>query len=681
MILGIFFLLLLFCEYNSLKKFTIHSEGKDVITSRVYNQGECSSIAITHMGAFIKYKSDSSIISSQVKDELKSTISNSKDFMCQYATNKVILIRNQMMTEITLDGNGNFLSKSEVSNSNLIISLQCNLNLGYYVITYLTDDDKKYNFKIYPSSFSLKKDYSSGINSVILSSSCILIDNSHVLCINTLSTQIFYYYHKLNSASVTVEKSDNINIGYKIKGSLIKYYSNNEILLCINAYNIETLSDIKLICYMLKAIPDNNELELTTSSGFEANEKVTDDISYCQIEKLSSANVYASICLTYYLRTTYLLSVFKYESVYFSLYNSNYKDINFPLLTKTSISISSFENESFGIFFKDIDDDSMILMFYPKCGYEFDLAPKETTSNCYEIGSSSANLNGYYYDECTHSFKEIPTNYTIYERNQFCTIKRIECDNANYVRDNFGKYECWEKNNPPPTYYYVSPSGTDPGSFKKCFRSCLTCSGEGNETDNNCQNCKENFFPIEDLANQCHHKDEPLLKYFFDEQNKIFTKCRKECLTCDELGNINTEDGETDQSQDTKCTKCLINDYWPQVDKPSNCIKKDSTNIQNYYALEAYQSWEKCFDGCRYCTKLGTSIYDTQCDNSKSDFCSEGYATIDEVDTKNCFKINAIYDNYFYNNNIHKFQSCNEACLQCSEYNKCIKCKESSFGM
>ena len=563
MILGIFFLLLLFCEYNSLKKFTIHSEGKDVITSRVYNQGECSSIAITHMGAFIKYKSDSSIISSQIKDELKleSTISNSKDFMCQYATNKVILIRNEKMTEITLDGNGSFSSKSEVTNSNSIISLQCNLNLGYYVITYLTDYDKKYNFKIYPSSFSLKKDYSSGIISgTLLSSSCILIDNSHVLCINTLSTKIIYYYHKLNSASVTVESdniNNNINIEYKIKGSLIKYYSNNEILLCINAYNIEPLSDINLICYMLKAIPENNRLVLA-SSGFEANEKVTDDISYCQIEKLSSTNVYASICLTYYLRTTYLLSVFKYESDHFSVYNSNYKDINFPLLAETPISISSFENESFGIFFKDIDDDSMILMFYPKCGYEFDFAPKGTTSNCFKIGSTSSDLSGYFYDECTHSFKEIPTNYTIYERNQFCTIKRIDCDNVNYVRDNWGKYECWKKSNPPPTYYYVSPSGTNPGSFKKCFRSCLTCSGEGNENNNNCQNCKENFFPVEGLANQCHHKDEPLEKYFFDEQNKIFKKCRKECLTCNELGTINTEDGETDQSQDTKCTKCLI---------------------------------------------------------------------------------------------------------------------------
>ena len=40
-----------------------------------------------------------------------------------------------------------------------------------------------------------------------------------------------------------------------------------------------------------------------------------------------------------------------------------------------------------------------------------------------------------------------------------------------------------------------------------------------------------------DNANQCHHKDEPIEKYYFDFSHNIFVKCRKECLTCVRGGN------------------------------------------------------------------------------------------------------------------------------------------------
>ena len=51
--------------YYCYKSFTIDSEGKNIITTKVTNFGECTSIAITQKGSFIKYKSDSSIISSK----------------------------------------------------------------------------------------------------------------------------------------------------------------------------------------------------------------------------------------------------------------------------------------------------------------------------------------------------------------------------------------------------------------------------------------------------------------------------------------------------------------------------------------------------------------------------------------------------------------------------------------
>ena len=258
---------------------------------------------------------------------------------------------------------------------------------------------------------------------------------------------------------------------------------------------------------------------------------------------------------------------------------------------------------------------------------------------------------------------EMPLNYSVYERNQFCKIKKIECNSGRYYlkdnNNNFGSYECWSTENPPPTYYFHS----DSSEFKKCFRTCLTCQGEGNENNNNCNSCKENFYALEDKGYQCHHKDEPLDTYFFDSVHKRFSKCRRECLSCEELGNIVGED--TDENQDTKCTKCLINGgYWPQVDKPSNCIRRDLTTIKFYYPFEPHKSWERCFDGCQYCTQLGTSIYDTKCSTSNFQVCSEGYYQL-ETNPENCYNKAVRYNHYYFDKNDNIFKECNIACLQC----------------
>ena len=672
MILRIIYLLSLIYKCYSLKKFTIHSEGENVITSKVSIHGECSAIAITQKGSFIKYRENSSIISHKIQDDLI-TSEHSKYFMCQFSTNKLILIRGNEIKEIEINEDGDFQSKEnkESENSYSIFSLQC--KTGYYIFTYLSDDDKKYNFKMYKNSNPFKSDELESENLVpFISSSCLLLDNNHVLCINTLSSEMEYIYHELSLSTCRKINSDgkiiNSDNNLEIKGSIIKYWSNNEILICINAYKKNPLEDINLICYFANVNQINN-IKFEIKDELVVNEKVTGNINYCQIEKLtsSSSNTYVSICLTFYYRTTYILSIFKYYNNKLIIYNNNnnYKDIEFSLLEQSFLSIIPFKEESFGIFFRDIDADSMILMFYPNCRNIFDYAPKEGGDCCNINDISGCAESPYYYDECTHSFMKMPLNYSIYERNQFCKIKKIDC-NDNYYLDNnnnFGSYECWSKGNPPQTYYFDYSVNI----FKKCFRTCLTCREGGDESNHNCVSCKENFYALQDNSFQCYHKDEPLNKYFFDSKNKRFSKCRKECLTCTELGNIIGE--ETDENQDTKCTKCLVeggggNNYWPQVDKPSNCIKSSLLTIKFYYAFEPYKSWERCFEGCLYCTELGTSIYDTKCTHDK--VCSDGYYQVED-NPGNCFKKSVRYNHYYFDENSKIFKKCNEACLQCNE--------------
>ena len=380
MILKNFIFIFIFIQFIYIsycfKGFTIDTEGKNVSTAKISNQGECTSIAFTEKGTLIKYKSDSSIISTYEfpNKEILSTDIYYKSFMCQYSTNKVIVTRDKKIFEIEFASSGDDILKRIAEAPSDIISLHCNLN--NYIYTYLSSNSKQYNFKI-----SNKNLISKSYSNTILSSSCFLLSSSLVLCINIIKAEkkIQYVYHNLQSSSSVTTRNidlsdDAVYKIYEIKGSIIKYYSNNEnneILLCLSV-KPELISDIFLYCYMLSANTNQKNLEIKSSNSivFKAIEKIEGDVNYCQIEKISS-NFYASVCLSYYYRTTYLLSLFKFNDDKFEIYTYNsggYKNLQFALLKRSQISLLIFNENSLGIFYRDIDDDSMIHVFYPNCG-------------------------------------------------------------------------------------------------------------------------------------------------------------------------------------------------------------------------------------------------------------------------------------------------------------------------
>ena len=445
---------------------------------------------------------------------------------------------------------------------------------------------------------------------------------------------------------------------------------------------------------MLSANTNQKNLEIKSSNSivFKAIEKIEGDVNYCQIEKISS-NFYASVCLSYYYRTTYLLSLFKFNDDKFEIYTYNsdeYKNLQFALLKRSQISLLVFNEINLGIFYRDIDDDSMIHVFYPNCGNNFDKVPKgnSITSNC-DLYSTDLSSSKFYFDECSHKFLEPPTGYTIYEKNQFCQIKNIQCDNNNYFLDidNEDKeYICRKKDDLRRNYYFDSDETNDKKKFKKCFRSCLTCSSSGNEDSNNCNSCDtdKGFYPFnyDGFSNdkQCLHKDVPIEKYYFDNG---FQKCRKECLTCSEYPSNLPSNEETDDTKDTKCLKCNTNDdYFPQIDKPSNCILKTRTDFKYHYYNDDYKRWEKCTDGCIYCSEYGESIDETNCLKVNDDYCdtNKDYYPVendDPTDTTNinnkCFQKNKRYDYYYYFEGDQKiFKKCDVSCLQCDNNNACL---------
>ena len=692
----LYFILFLFIVNNFIKcqtttpvsavqGFTIDTEGKNIVTAKISNQGDCEFIAFTEKGTLIKYASNSSIISTQDLSSNSLTTGYSKSFMCQYLTNKIVVTRDKSIFEITLNSNGeDSLTKIKDISQN-IIYLHCYSNK--YIYTYLSNDNKKYYFVIRDNSNADKIVNSNEQTNKISSSSCFIVSDSLVLCINILNDQkkLIYFYHDLNSdttlpSGTTLDISINI---YEIKGSLIKYFSNTEILLCLST-KPELINDIYLSCFMLKADINSRTLIIqnTGSSKFDSNEKIDGDINYCQIDRLKS-NRYVSICLSYYYRIKYLLSIFQFNTNSFSFYNYNsndYKNLEFSLLKISQISTIAFKENILGIFYRDIDDDSMILVFYPNCGNDFEKFPEvDNTNNCH-LRTDNTIVDYYFFDECSHQFlNKYSAIYETYEKNQFCQVKDIVCDNNNYfldTDDNITQYLCRNKNEPKEKFYFDAADNT----FKKCYRSCLKCNGPGTATNHNCKECdkKSGFYPFNfdgySNDNQCYHKDEPIEKYFFDGE---FKKCRQECLTCDEIPNLSdlgTND-ETNESKDTKCIKCNIDDgYYPQVDKPSNCIKNDSQLIKYYYYNSYYKRWEKCTAGCKYCKEYGVSIDDTRCNIEKDNYCDTDnhYYKVESDDSshpnQNCFKEDVRYNHYYFDSKEKMFKKCNIACLQCDTW-------------
>ena len=184
---------------------------------------------------------------------------------------------------------------------------------------------------------------------------------------------------------------------------------------------------------------------------------------------------------------------------------------------------------------------------------------KENETNCYEICKYY-----YYFDKSL--------NYHCTE-NEVCPElynKLIKEDNKcinNCQNDNIYKYDfnnrCY-KNCPNKTYslidneylcfnetpegYYFNPNDT---IYKKCYENCKFCYGEGNETNNNCIECKSNFIFYDNPFNNSNCYKACRYFYYFDESlyfhctenetcpmeyNKLITdkkECIKECKNDD----------------------------------------------------------------------------------------------------------------------------------------------------
>ena len=112
---------------------------------------------------------------------------------------------------------------------------------------------------------------------------------------------------------------------------------------------------------------------------------------------------------------------------------------------------------------------------------------------------------GYFFEKDNFCYSQCPDgSYPIFENNSYNDV-----------------YICSEEN--PKGYYFDD----NDGFYKKCFESCETCYGPGNEKDNNCIKCKTNFKFLNDsiYINNCYENCQHY--YYFNETNNYI--CTKNC--------------------------------------------------------------------------------------------------------------------------------------------------------
>jgi hypothetical protein len=235
-------------------------------------------------------------------------------------------------------------------------------------------------------------------------------------------------------------------------------------------------------------------------------------------------------------------------------------------------------------------------------------------SNCY---SSTDLVQGYYFDSFLNVFAKC------YSTCLSCTGKG-DSTNNNCILCPAG-YEikgvptnCILKADTKQGFYFDSVLGT----MVKCYSSCYDCLRKGDSVNHNCSKCNTNFFPLDDNSSLCYGATETVQGYFFKTLTKTFSKCFDSCSKCVALGDkINN-----------LCTACKTN-YFNLVDNKFMCYTKDSI-VVGYYFDTANNIFNKCYQSCNQCSGPG-DIFTPNCTQCVSSLTECGGCT-QKVYKDNC---------------------------------------------
>ena len=286
-------------------------------------------------------------------------------------------------------------------------------------------------------------------------------------------------------------------------------------------------------------------------------------------------------------------------------------------------------------------------------------------------------------------------DYYKFEYNNKCYNK---CPQNMFQLEYYG-YICIDS---VPENYYLD---NNDNIYKKCFQRCKNCNQKGNETNNNCNECIDNYkFIIDDLAyaNNCYENCE--YNYYFTginqyectESNECPSQYNKLIISKNKCIDDCQKDNENIYDYKNNCLNecpvsvknyeeqklCLDECYTEQFEYNNICYNDCPTNTfrifinrnmcvdvlpENYYLDENDNIYKKCYDRCKTCKLPGNENI------HNCDACINGFSFINDTLAvqNNCYNI-CDYYYYFDDNSNYECTQSDECPLK---YNNLIKPK------
>ena len=294
---------------------------------------------------------------------------------------------------------------------------------------------------------------------------------------------------------------------------------------------------------------------------------------------------------------------------------------------------------------------------------------------CYH---KNTKINNYYviiHDDGTCKFDPCPINCTQCSKDSISENKCISCNRAegyypiqqDSTKNNH--IECYLKGDKIEGLFFDEKKNI----FKRCDKACRYCSKQSTSISTNCDECAENYFPLEESKSKCYHKDENKKGYYLESD--VFKKCSEACVDC----SIAPADGKTNcdkQLEGSSCSKYYApieeedntNNESTQSELPSyvQCYDISQKSIDNYYYNKDKNVFSRCHEACASCTELGdnTNTKCTQCDSSRNPPYYQVENTNNNNNVFHCCTEGNNPKNTFFDNGI--FKLCHKSCLTCS---------------
>ena len=243
-----------------------------------------------------------------------------------------------------------------------------------------------------------------------------------------------------------------------------------------------------------------------------------------------------------------------------------------------------------------------------------------------------------------------------------------------YYCEYFNYYYCHYHD---PEGYYLD---IDDGIYKKCYETCKFCNGKGNETINNCIECKYGYTFLNETKNKTNCYNKKCYNYYYYDSDEYHCT---DNLKCPE------NYSKLIENQKICIDKCINDDIY-KYEYNNNCyqicpgetyiiddrhdnICYNKTPVGYYLDIEN-KTFKQCYERCDICDKKGNET------NHNCIKCKDDYSFYNNsIGITNCYpKCNYYYFYYFDEfDNYHCNKTCPEEYKSIPYKYKCIDdCKK-----